>query len=483
MNLKVIKRWAPLIILAVLMAAAYMSGLHENLSLEKLQENKEEMLQAVASNPVMTAIAFMAIYIVFVALSLPAATLLTLTGGFLFGPILGTFYVVTAATIGATIIFFVAKTSLGTTLREKAGGLYKRIEGNMRDNAAGYLLFMRLVPIFPFFLVNIVPALFNVKPRTYILTTFFGIMPGSFVYVNLGGQLADIENLKDLVSMQTLLAFALLGVFALIPTLYKQIKGKKKVVAVALAALLLNAPQAHTSEQYQEFLGLYDKLLIKTVHPVRMHKSGIDYNGVDYDRWVPDVNYYKAKKLLKDTNPESFTSFDEKMAFWINTYNFLTIDLIVRENEHETIKNLGGLFTSPWTAHSWTLGDGKDYTLDYIEHKILRPMGDARIHFAINCAAISCPDLRIESYKADKLNQQLNEQVMITLANETKGLHKENGTVYVSKIFDWFAEDFKNGDIKAWLSEYKNIDPNASIEFMDYNWSLNTLSPKGSEND
>src|SRR6056297_3055090 len=227
MNLKVLKRWAPLIVLALLMAAAFASGLHEKISLSVLQENKGAMLEAVASRPVVTALSFMAIYIVFVALSLPAATILTLTGGFLFGPWLGTLYVVSAATIGATIIFFVAKTALGVTLREKAGSLYKRIENNMKEDATGYLLFMRLVPLFPFFLVNIVPALFNVKPRIYILTTFFGIMPGSFVYVNLGGQLADIENLKDLVSTQTLLAFALLGVFALLPTLYKQIRGKR----------------------------------------------------------------------------------------------------------------------------------------------------------------------------------------------------------------------------------------------------------------
>jgi uncharacterized membrane protein YdjX (TVP38/TMEM64 family) len=134
---------------------------------------------------------------------------------------------VSAATIGASIIFMVAKTSLGETLREKAGGLYKRIEGNMQDNAVGYLLFMRLVPLFPFFLVNIVPALFNVPLRVFVITTFIGILPGSFVYVNVGEQLGDIETLNDLVSRKTLLAFALLGVFALIPTLYKQWKGRK----------------------------------------------------------------------------------------------------------------------------------------------------------------------------------------------------------------------------------------------------------------
>jgi len=468
MNLKIIKRWAPLIVLAVLMAAAFASGLHEKISLSVLQENKGAMLDAVAARPVVTALSFMAIYIVFVALSLPAATLLTLTGGFLFGPFFGTFYVVTAATIGATIIFFAAKTSLGATLREKAGGLYKRIEGNMNENAAGYLLFMRLVPVFPFFLVNIVPALFNVKPRTYILTTFFGIMPGSFVYVNLGGQLATIKNLSDLVSMQTLLAFALLGVFALIPTLYKQIKGKKKIVTALFAAALLSTPHAY-ADDYKTFLTLYDGLL--QTHVSAAEKDGVAYNGVDYDGWASDPRHKQALKLLLAENAGAFKG-DEKMAFWINTYNFLTIELIVREGERQSIKNLGGTFTSPWKNHSWTLS-GMDYTLNYIEHKILRPMGDARIHFAINCASVSCPDLRLESYKSTNLNQQLNEQTMITLANEGKGLRIENGTIFVSKIFDWFKEDFKGGDIKGWLGDYKEIDQNASIRFMDYDWSLN----------
>ena len=146
-----------------------------------------------------------------------------------------------------------------------------------------------------------------------------------------------------------------------------------------------------------------------------------------------------------------------------------------REGERQTIKNLGGTFTSPWKNHSWTLS-GMDYTLDYIEHKILRPMGDARIHFAINCASVSCPDLRLESYKTDRLDQQLNEQAKITLANEGKGLRIENGTIFVSKIFDWFKEDFKGGDIKGWLGDYKEIDQNASIKFMDYDWSLNKVN-------
>jgi uncharacterized membrane protein YdjX (TVP38/TMEM64 family) len=472
MNMKVIKRWIPLFLIVGLMIAAFASGLHEKISLEVLQDNKEAMLGAVAEHPIITALGFMAVYIVFVALSLPAATLLTLTGGFLFGTWLGTFYVVSAATIGATIIFFIAKTSLGTTLLEKAGGIYKRIEGNMNENAAGYLLFMRLVPIFPFFLVNIVPALFNIKPRTFILTTFFGIMPGSFVFVNLGKQLANIESLNDLISMQTLLAFALLGFFALIPTLYKQFKKRKTVAALVLVGLLSFSYNGYAGENNDKFISLYNGLLKSYVAPVSA--GGIDYNGVDYDGWASDVRHKKALKMLLTENPKTYKS-EEKKAFWINAYNFLTIALIVRENERKSIKNLGGTFTSPWKKHSWTLNE-KKYTLDYIEHKILRPMKDARIHFAINCASVSCPDLRVESYRVNKLNQQLNDQVKITLANKGKGLNEQNGILYTSKIFDWFSKDFKNGDIKGWLGEYRQINSNQNLKFMDYDWSLNKVN-------
>lgn len=472
MKIKNLKRWLPLIVITLLMVIAYASGLHEKISLQVIQENKAAMLNIVAERPIITALGFMAVYIIFVALSLPAATLLTLMGGFLFGVWLGTLYVVTAATIGATIIFFIAKTSIGATLREKAGGIYERIEGNMKENATGYLLFMRLIPAFPFFLVNIVPALFNVKPRIFILTTFFGIIPGSFVYVNLGRQLADIESLNDLVSIQTLLAFSLLGLFALIPTLYKQLKNRKASAALIVACLLAFPQNSHAGENYQTFLSLYDGLLSAHVAPVKT--GSITYNGVNYDDWASDQRHKQALALLLAENPNAYQGKDAK-AFWINTYNFLTIELIVRENERNSIKNLGSFFTNPWKKHSWTLGE-HHYTLDHIEHKILRTMNDARIHFAINCASISCPDLRVESYRANNLDAQLNDQVHLTLNNAGKGLRIENDTVYVSKIFKWFSKDFKEGDIKGWLTDYQRINQNHDLKFMAYDWSLNKMN-------
>ncbi len=222
------RRWLPLVLLAVAMGAVYASGLHRYFDFAQLQSQKDALRQSAAQHPATAGLAFMASYAGAVALSLPVATLLTLLGGFLFGAWWGTLYVVTGATAGATIVFLIARSTFGAALRERAGGLYDRIAANMQENAAGYMLFMRLVPLFPFFIVNIVPALFNVRLRTYVVTTFFGILPGTFVYVNLGRTLADIESLEDLVSGRTAAAFALLGLFALVPVIYKQWKKKNE---------------------------------------------------------------------------------------------------------------------------------------------------------------------------------------------------------------------------------------------------------------
>jgi len=226
MDTKKIRRWLPLAFLLILIGGAWLAGLGDYFTLQRLQMQKTLFLDFADAHPVLSAVFFTGIYAGTVALSLPVATPMTLLGGFIFDLWLGTILVVTGATAGATIIFLIARSTLGNTLREKAGPLYKKIEAGMNENAVSCMLFMRLVPVFPFFIVNIVPALFNTDLRVYVLTTFFGIMPASFVYVNLGQALADIESLSDLVSVQTLAAFTLLGLLALVPVLYKKLRKK-----------------------------------------------------------------------------------------------------------------------------------------------------------------------------------------------------------------------------------------------------------------
>lgn len=206
-----------------MIVCAWYLGLQDYVNLDTIKSQRSELLNIVSDRPYISILAFVSMYIISVALSLPIATVLTLLGGFLFGRWLGTFLIVISATMGASILFLAAKSAIGTTLRQKAGPLYKKIESNMNQNAIGYLLFMRLVPIFPFFLVNIVPALFNIRLTPYLATTFFGIIPGTFVYANVGRELGTIESLSDLISTETLIAFTLLGLFALLPVIIKQV--------------------------------------------------------------------------------------------------------------------------------------------------------------------------------------------------------------------------------------------------------------------
>lgn len=223
-----LKRWLPLLILICGVVIIYASGLHHYLNFETIKAHRDALLNHVEQHFLITLFLYGFVYTLAVALSLPFATALTLLGGFLFGLGAGTLIVVTSATLGATIIFLIAKSSIGAFLREKAKGkYYERTAAAFRNNDLQYLLFLRLAPIFPFAVINILPALFNMDTRRYIAATFFGIMPGTAVYVYTGRSIGEIDNLSDLASPQVLSALFLLSLLALVPTAVKKFKGKK----------------------------------------------------------------------------------------------------------------------------------------------------------------------------------------------------------------------------------------------------------------
>jgi uncharacterized membrane protein YdjX (TVP38/TMEM64 family) len=214
-------------IFLLIIASSLLYFAQNPLSLETVQTHKDATQQLYMTHPLMFSIGFILIYTVSTALSLPIATLLSLLAGFIFGNIIGTFYVVFSATLGATFVFLLAKMAVGEFLKKKATYLYKKVEKPFNKNPVSYLLFMRLVPLFPFALVNIVPALFNVKNITYIWVTFVGIIPGAFVYVNVGTSLAQVSTLSDIFSPQLIIAFTLLGCFSLVPILIRKYRGTK----------------------------------------------------------------------------------------------------------------------------------------------------------------------------------------------------------------------------------------------------------------
>jgi uncharacterized membrane protein YdjX (TVP38/TMEM64 family) len=224
------RRWLPLTLLLAAALAVYATGLHRELSLAGLQRHRSILQELVAVHPLLAPVAFVALYAVATALSLPGALFLTLTGGFLFGTWLGGMLSVIGATAGATVLFLIARTSLGTALRARAGPWLQRLEAGLRRNAFAYLLVLRLVPLFPFWLVNLVPALLDVPVGVFTLATFLGIIPGALVYAGVGNGLGAVldhggePDLGLIFAPQVILPLLGLAALALLPILYRQLR-------------------------------------------------------------------------------------------------------------------------------------------------------------------------------------------------------------------------------------------------------------------
>tara|TARA_R110002110_G_scaffold415612_7_gene652389 strand:+ start:196105 stop:196869 length:765 start_codon:yes stop_codon:yes gene_type:complete len=228
-----VRRIVPIAILIAGFVAFFALDLDRFVSLEALKENRETLRMLVSDNGIVAILAFGAIYAVVIAFSLPGGAIMTLTGGFLFGALGGGLIVVVGATIGATALFLVARTALGDVLRAKAGPFLSKMEEGFRSNALSYLLVLRLIPLFPFWLVNLVPAFLGVSTTTYIIGTFVGIIPGTFVYASVGnglGALIDAGQDPDLgIIFRPEILGPLIGlaVLALLPVIYKRIQARK----------------------------------------------------------------------------------------------------------------------------------------------------------------------------------------------------------------------------------------------------------------
>jgi len=211
---------------------------------------------------------------------------------------------------------------------------------------------------------------------------------------------------------------------------------------------------------------------------------------IDHSKWTEilqfyvaengNVNYKGLQKNRKSLNaylnnlaqnaPEENWSKAEKMAYWINAYNAYTIQLILNNYPTESIKDI----KDPWGQTFFEIG-GKMISLNTIEHEILRPMGDPRIHFAIVCASESCPKLLNCAYEAKSLTDQL-DQAAREFINDTSKNSISESKITISKIFKWFKSDFPKGDaFISYLNKYSTvtISPDTNINYKTYNWSLN----------
>ena len=209
------------------MGAFFYFDLTQYLSLETLKANRDKLLFYTDAHYTTAVALFIGAYILQTAFSLPGAAVFTLAGGFLFGSFVGTLYVNIAATAGATLAFLAARYLLRDWVERKFGERLGPIQEGFARNAFSYLITLRLIPIFPFFLINLLSGLTRIRLGTYVLATAIGIIPGSFVYANAGRQLGTINSLGEIASPRVLGAFALLGLLALVPILYRKFAGKQ----------------------------------------------------------------------------------------------------------------------------------------------------------------------------------------------------------------------------------------------------------------
>lgn len=231
--MKLFWRLLPLLIIVVVVILIYSMGITDLLSYDELKRNRQILLSWVEAHSWTAPLAYIGIYVIAVALSLPVGAIFAIVGGFLFGQPGSTAFALIGATLGAICIFLAARTAFGATLRARAGPRLKKMEKGFNENAASYLLFLRLTPLVPFWLVNIAPAFFSVKLFTFVWTTFVGTLPRAFVFTQAGVGLGAILDKGEAFSITTVfniqvqIALFALALFALIPLIVKLLRKKR----------------------------------------------------------------------------------------------------------------------------------------------------------------------------------------------------------------------------------------------------------------
>jgi uncharacterized membrane protein YdjX (TVP38/TMEM64 family) len=233
-SIRDLSRWLPAVVVIAIVVACLLLGVRTDTAFQVLAKNRELLLQSVAGLGLFAPVVFIAVYVAAAALSIPLGAIMTVTGGFLFGTLAGGLYSLLGATAGGTILFLVARTSFGSSLQHRAGPMLQKVEAGFRENAANYLFVLRIVPLFPFWFVNLVAAFFGLRLRTFVIVSLLGMAPASFVYAYLGagigavieaGRAPDFEIIKSWPVLGPLLALALL---ALVPVAYKWLKRRQE---------------------------------------------------------------------------------------------------------------------------------------------------------------------------------------------------------------------------------------------------------------
>ncbi|NNM33895.1 MAG: DUF547 domain-containing protein [Gemmatimonadetes bacterium] len=449
-----------------------------------------ELLRGSAWAPII----FIAAYAGLTALAVPG-TILTLVGGGVFGVFWGTVYNSIAANIGANAAFLISRALGRDGVRGLLGSDSTALE--KLDDVVGRhgfrgLLTLRLIPLVPFNALNFGSGLLPLRWRTYAVATLVGIFPGTLVYTFFADALLQgSQEASRGALIRVLIAGVLLILMSFLPQILKRFRISVPGAAAGVLFGLLSWPggalgQTRGAEPVLPDHGGFTMLLEAVVVP-----EGVDYSGLKARHG--DLEAYLGRLASVADADLGAASQAERLAFWINAYNACMLDRVVR---HYPIERAGGLarlknaVAGRPTNSVWQISDvfteahcavaGADRSQDEIEHEIIRPMGDPRIHFAINCAAVSCPPLVAEAYTGAELEDQLDERVRAFMA-DTAHYRLDGGTLQVNKVLDWFGSDFGGPEgLKAFFGQYASgpekemlEDPDTEVTYFEYDWTLN----------
>ncbi len=436
-------------------------------------------------------VVFVLLYALGVVLAMPGL-ILTIAGGVVFGPVWGIAYNTIAANLGANAAFWIArKTGAQKGARSLLGensSMLETVDAKISQHGFHGLLTLRFVPVVPFNVLNFGCGLVSIQWRTYALATVIGIFPGTAIYTYSASAVAEGAMEPSKLFQNLLIAGALLVLLSFLPKLF----GSRKGARAALFALALGALSAGAKAQAPGIPshGDFTRVLAEVVG-----ERGVDYPTLA--RLTEELDGYLAKLAAADPGAVQAADRSTQLAFWINAYNACMLKRVI---SHYPIKKAGGFQRLKNAAAGrpdnsvWQISDvfGGDHcevagalrSQDHIEHEVIRPMGDARIHFAVNCAAKSCPPLIGEAYVPERLQRQLDARVEAFVADPRHFMIESRDgrtTLWVNKVLDWFKEDFGDKDgIRVFFAGYVDDEkrallenPSTKVEFFEYDWTLN----------
>ena len=496
------RRTRPLIklgILAVFLAGVYLVATQTPLDAYLNREGIFQFMDWLRGHP-RAPVIFIALYAIATSLAIPG-TLLSLAGGALFGFYWGTLFNLVAANIGANAAFLLARTLGRDGVRHLMGDDSRalgKLDSVVRKHGFQGLLTLRLVPLVPFNALNFGSGLMPLRWRTYATATLFGIVPGTAVYTFFADAL--LEGSREASREAWILVFIagfLLVLLSFLPALLKRFGVRLPGMSALVALALLTGSSGAAAQQPQRAPGLPDHASFTSVL-----ESIVGDSGVDYARLAADpsaLDRYIAELEATDPAVVAEAPLKDRFAFWINAYNAC---MLKRVSAHYPIRparglqGIGNAVTGRPANSVWQIGDiftgphcpvaGAVRSQDEIEHEIIRPLGDPRIHFAINCAALSCPPLIRQAYRGEILDEQLDARVRAFVSDPAHFEVDVSGRrpiVRVNVLVDWFNEDFGgHAGVRSFLARYVPEaarqaleDPDSRLVFLDYDWTLNDI--------